>query len=382
MSGSDIDTAPALTLLARRARDTGCDTIVPEWTLEALRGDGQRQGWPEDDEQWILCVEDREGRRGEWGPVSRATLEVVRLQLLQPMESGWAPDPLGRWEVPVVGRHRRGAHVRLAQGAVDLAVWDLSRARGLWPQPVPSGEPDFDMPGAARCYASALAWDVRHPLAPSVAGWVGSQGFLLQKWRLSGDPGRALRDIAALAAVVEAAGGGDNVAIDAVASWPAEYSARVLPALADLAVRWVEEPTRVPRPAVRPGPARAFGEHMYDLDEQIDAVTGGNVDIWQPDVAWSGGLTPALLVTRLARAAGLPVMPHGGSMEAGRQLASLFGSTAVPAVEYHLTMEPYRQRFALDPQRPVDGWILPPRRDAEGSRFCGDASYRRLSEAA
>jgi L-alanine-DL-glutamate epimerase-like enolase superfamily enzyme len=101
----------------------------------------------------------------------------------------------------------------------------------------------------------------------------------------------------------------------------------------------------------------AWGEHAYDLPVQQAALASGLIDVWQPDVGWCGGMSAALGVTRAARQRGIPVYPHGGSLNAGCVLAARCGSESVPAVEYHLTQEPLRQRFSSYPLVPTSGGI-------------------------
>ncbi len=137
--------------------------------------------------------------------------------------------------------------------------------------------------------------------------------------------------------------------------------ARLSRELASVGVGWIEEPVAggvaALAPLAGPGVRLAWGEHAYDLADQRAALASGLVDIWQPDVGWCGGLSAATAATDLASALRIPVYPHGGSLIAGCALAARCGTEAVPAVEYHLTQEPSRQRFAYQPLAPRSGTL-------------------------
>jgi L-alanine-DL-glutamate epimerase-like enolase superfamily enzyme len=305
--------------------------------------------WPENDEQWELTIVDEHGRHGRYGGFSTIVLQIIRLQIAPAIAAplSFAPGG-GAQQVPAVGRHRSGSHFRIAVSVVDLALWDLVAPL------------DTTGPAETPVYASALGFDVHHPVAPALATWLTEQGYGLQKWRLSGEASRAGDDIVRVAEVGAAAGGSGRVLVDGVAGWPADYARTVVPELAALGVGWIEEPVAGGVEALAPFTGQdvrlAWGEHAYDLSVQEAALASGLVDVWQPDVGWCGGLSAAVATTRLASRRGIPVYPHGGSLVAGCVLATWCGP-AVPAVEYHLTQEPSRQRFAQAPLVPRSGTV-------------------------
>jgi L-alanine-DL-glutamate epimerase-like enolase superfamily enzyme len=172
---------------------------------------------------------------------------------------------------------------------------------------------------------------------------------------------RARDDVARVADISVTAGGSHRVLVDGVASWPRDYASTVVPELAALGVGWIEEPVaggvEELAPLTGSGVRLAWGEHAYDLAIQHAALTSDLVDIWQPDVGWCGGLSAAVTTTQTARQRGIPVYPHGGSLVAGCALAAWCGAESVPAVEYHLTQEPLRQRFSHRPLLPASGSV-------------------------
>jgi L-alanine-DL-glutamate epimerase-like enolase superfamily enzyme len=325
---------------------------VPDWAESGLRQ--AHAPWPEDDEQWELTIADEHGCQGRYGGFSSVVLQIIRLQIAPAMTKPFSFAACGGAEqVPTLGRHRRGSHFRIAVSVVDLALWDLVAHAAAEPA---------SPAGCVPAYASALGFEIHHPVAPSLAAWLTEQGFGLQKWRLSGEMERARDDIARCAEIGAAAGGAARVAVDGVASWPADYASLVVPELAAIGIGWIEEPVaggvEELAPLAGPGVRLGWGEHAYDPQVQRAAMKSGFVDVWQPDVGWCGGLTAAIGATRVAHQHGIPVYPHGGSLVAGCALAAWCGADAVPAVEYHLTQEPWRQRFARRPLVPAAGRVL------------------------
>jgi L-rhamnonate dehydratase len=138
---------------------------------------------------------------------------------------------------------------------------------------------------------------------------------------------------------------------------------RLLPVLADVGVYWAEE--LVPAGSwgwqrlrsVQTGVPLAAGEHAVDEAEQARLLTGGQVDVWQVDVGWGGGLARALHIVETAADLGIPVFPHGAHLDAALALAAVCCRDKVPAVEYHLTVEPLRQQIHEHPLAADGGWI-------------------------
>lgn len=332
---------------ARRLSAADAVTTLPDWAEPALRP--TLESWPENDEQWEVVIVDEHGCQGRYGPFSSVVLQIIRLQIAPALTRPFTISSHAAEQVPAIGRHRSGSHYRIAVSVVDLALWDLLVGQGA----------PCDTTIAA--YASALGFDVHHPLAPSLSAWLSAEGYGLQKWRLPGKTSRIADDLARVAEIGAAAGGAHRVLIDGVANWPADYAGTVVPELAALGTGWIEEPVAggVENLASLTGPdvRLAWGEHAYDFAVQQAALESGLVDVWQPDVGWCGGLSAALTTTRIAHERGIPVYPHGGNLVAGCALASRCGSKAVPAVEYHLTQEPARQRFSHRMLAPVAGRI-------------------------
>lgn len=335
---------------------------IPEWALPAVHTP-RAQDWPDNRTRMAVRIT-TEDEAGCFAPVSAAVATLVTDQL--------GPSVVGqdsltwRWldELRLAGRHQRGPHARMALSSVELALWDL-RSR-LFQRPV------TDLLGGARreyvpAYATALGINIDHPLAGDIARWIADQGFWAQKWCLPGcmrdEPAQA--DIARLGLVRDAIGEQTRLCIDVAGAWDHGYARRMVPALAEHRVEWVEEPTPVPaRWFAEAGIAVAGGEHDVDLDDQLRAVSTEEVQVWQPDPAWNGGLVPSLRSVDLTAAAGLLTCPHGTALPVSSVLAGLHTARQVPAIEYHLTLEPLRQGGMHSPITPVAGLV--PVRNAPG----------------
>jgi L-rhamnonate dehydratase len=336
---------------------------LPDWAAPALRPPPPVP-WPENDELFVLEVESDDGAVGSYGPCTRTTVQVVRDQIA-PLLIGCPPAAhRAQPQQGVLGRHRSGAHLRVALSAGELAVTDLVSRRSGVPVSAVLGGPTRHQVAA---YASALGVEVDHPLAPQVAAWIAEQDYYGQKWSLPGF-GRGEEphaDLSRLARIRDAIGPQSRLMVDALGGWSVDYAIRMARGLAELDVAWLEEPlapgNTVGLAAVRSSSSSvplAVGEHAYDHHDQIRMIVTGEVDIWQPDVGWGGGLRTATQTTDLAAAFGLRVFPHGASLAAATALAGITDPAVLPAVEYHLTQEPLRQACLQVPMEPAAG-VLP-----------------------
>ncbi|MEU1941647.1 enolase C-terminal domain-like protein [Streptomyces sp. NPDC059474] len=82
------------------------------------------------------------------------------------------------------------------------------------------------------------------------------------------------------------------------------------------------------------------------------------------DPGWSGGLTRSLHTTELAADLGMATFPHGDRLSAGLALAGACCRDTIPAVEWHLILEPLRQQIFSAPVHAEDGML--PVRNAAG----------------
>ncbi len=355
---------------ARRLGRGSGSPAIPAWARCALRP--PTRSWPEHADEYLVEVVCADGAIGRYGPCSATTVRVIADQLA-PLVLGMDVSAFRLLRGAMVGRHRSGAHVRVAVSAVELAVLDAAARRcGVSVARLLGGPTRERVPG----YASALGLDVDHPIAADVAAWLAEQGYWGQKWFLPGfirgeEP---RRDAARLEGLRAAAGADARVMVDAGGTWSDDYALRMIPALHATQVAWLEEPFdhRVAADWARlrsssPVPLAA-GEHAYDRTAQLYLLIDRVVDVWQPDVGWAGGIEEALWSVELAATLGLRTFPHGGSLAGALALAGLTAPADVPAVEYHLTQAPRRESVMAQPMEPRGGWLPVPQRPglAEG----------------
>ncbi|MFD4356762.1 enolase C-terminal domain-like protein [Nocardia sp. NPDC058518] len=327
--------------------------VLPDWAGPA-RCRPAAQPWPENLTRMAIGVVDNTGATGWFGPVS-AGVAVLALDQVAPAVIGRDVDA---WRAMASlipqGRHRHGGHVRLAVSAVELAAWDLrSNLANVAVGVLLGGERRARVP----VYATALGIDIDHPLAPDIACWLAGEGFWAQKWGLPGAVrGETPRtDAVRLQRIRDAVGDEARICVDVGGRWSADYARRMLPVLAEVGVCWVEEPGALSdTDLARHGLARAAGEHDYDPVDQLGSL-GGDVQIWQPDPTWCGGLAHALSMVELAALRGIRSLPHGSGLAVALALAASAPADAVAAIEYHLTLEPLRQDHQLEPLVPVAG---------------------------
>lgn len=257
-----------------------------------------------------------------------------------------------------------------ARSAVDVALWDIvGKARG---QSVSS------LIGRVRdrvdVYASSVfleegdaAWhaDLLRPLL--------DRGVRMVKVRVG--PSWAA-DLSTLAELRRLLGSDIELMVDGSEIFTLPTALEVAARLAELGVRWFEEPlpqgeragieALVRRSAV----PIAYGEHLFGRDEALDALRRQQLDILQPDATTAGGITEARFMALAAASAGVRVVPHvcAGPVSLAANLHLAATVPAVRAIEYPFTLAPVWAGLgsgpALGPDAIVDGAIAVP--DAAG----------------
>lgn len=207
-----------------------------------------------------------------------------------------------------------------AISAVDLAVWDILGKSVR--------QPVFKLLGGRLkdripVYASKLYSQPPEDLAAEALRYLG-QGFRAMKmrfgWGPADGPEGMRRNVGLAKAVREAVGDDVDLMCEAYMGWTLDYAKRMLPLLAPLNPRWLEEPV-IPDDiggyaelrAESPFPI-AGGEHESTLHGFRQLIESGAVDVIQYDTNRVGGITAARKVNALAEAHGIPVVPHAGQM--------------------------------------------------------------------
>jgi D-galactarolactone cycloisomerase len=265
----------------------------------------------------VVKVSTDEGITG-WGEAhhGRAHTSVAKLveTTLKQLIIGRDPaDTVGIWERMYrfqLASHGMGAGACLAMSGIDMALWDI-RGKN-------AGMPLYRLLGGSRRPIPAYAGGVSLGYQPPSA--------LIEEARRSIDAGyRAIKlrvgdsprnDIERMRAVRKAFGYELVLLTDANIGYRLEDVRRVMPAMDELGIGWLEEPFpahdyRSYREAKSFGRTPlAAGENHYTRFEFNRVIEDGAITILQPDLSKAGGITEALRIAALASAWKLPIHPH------------------------------------------------------------------------
>ena len=304
----------------------------------------------------IIRVESEQGAVG-WGEshAARAPGAVAALinQTMAPMIIGGPVDARDELRDHIfrmqVNSHGMGTAAVIAYSGIDLALWDLW---GHLQQRSVS-----HLLGAERhaiaAYAGGVTLGFGLPEAVCAeAETYVRQGHRAVKLRIGestaadGERLRALRGHL---------GSDIRIMTDANTSLTPDRLRELLPVLEACEVAWLEEPF----------PPHAFaayrqlqgigsipiaaGENHYGLHEFERMLDDGAVEIWQPDLSKTGGLTEALKIARLAAENDITIHPHT-SLTALNMAASLHFLTAIDNAGYfEADKTPFNPLREIDP---------------------------------
>ena len=247
------------------------------------------------------------------GRAHTAVAKLIETTLKQLVVGMDADDVVGAWDRMYrfqLASHGMGAGACLAMSGVDMAMWDIrGKARGL---------PLYRLLGGSAkpipAYAGGVSLGYQAPEAlVEEARKSLEQGYKAIKLRV-GDS--VANDVRRLRAARQAFGDDLVILADANIGYSVEDVRRVMPAMDELGIGWLEEP--VPAHDHRSyRQARGFGrtplaagENHFTRYEFHRVVEDGAITILQPDLSKSGGITECLRIAALASAWKLPVHPH------------------------------------------------------------------------
>ena len=261
---------------------------------------------------------------------------------------------------PVLGR--RGLAVAAMSG-IDMALWDLL-GKSL-------DVPVVDLWGGPRtdtlpAYASG-GWADAAGIGEQLLGYV-AQGFGSVKMRVGVMDGDVATSVERVHAARSALGPGVGLMVDAHGTYSAPEAMRFAADVADLGLRWFEEPVNADDHA---GARRvrasthipiAAGESEFTRFDFRDLIEREAVDVLQPDLAICGGPSEGRRIAALAEAHQLELAPHcwGSALSFNAGVSLAFASSAARIIEYSLGGNPLLREMPERAPQVVDGLVSAP----------------------
>jgi L-alanine-DL-glutamate epimerase-like enolase superfamily enzyme len=278
------------------------------------------------------------------------------------------------WSMMATRAHQRGRRgmLMMAISGIDIALWDIVGQA--------TRTPLYRLLGGYRDtlvgYASAgfyAAGKGTAELAEEFGGYA-ARGFRYGKMKVGRNPEVMLNplhdmqasdyatatleeDVERVRAVRAAVGPKFRLAIDANNAWTPSVALKFMRAVEPLDIHWLEEPV-----ATDDLEGSALVAHRLDtpvsgyetetgLAGFRELIARRAVDIVQPDVIWTGGITECRKVAALAQAYGLPVIPHVFS-SAVSSIANMHFIAAIPnggLLEFDQNPNPLRSELFEEP---------------------------------
>lgn len=260
----------------------------------------------------------------------------------------------------------------MAISGVDIALWDIIGQATRTPLYRLLGGYQDTLPVYASAGFYAQDKDAQ-ALAAEVEGYA-ARGFGCVKIKVGRQPDALLNplremsapdyatvtfeeDVERVRAARRAIGPRVRLAIDANNAWTPSLALKFMQAVADQDIYWLEEPV-----ATDDLDGSALVAHQlitpvsgYETETGLpgfrDLITRHAVDIVQPDVIWSGGITECRKIAALAQAYGLPVIPHVFS-SAVSSIANMHFIAALPNgswLEWDQNPNPLRTELFEEP---------------------------------
>lgn len=265
---------------------------------------------------------------------------------------------------------RRGI-VIAAMSGIDTALWDIvGKAMNT---------PLYKVLGAYQdrvcAYASggfySSSKDVDQ-LVEEMASYVQA-GFTAAKIKVGGLSIK--EDVERVRAVREAIGPEIKLMVDANSNLTPKAAIRLAKAIEEYDISWFEEPVSVDdiRGSAKVAESTSIPVAGYETAftryEFRDLILAGAVDIVQPDVTWSGGITECRKIATLASAFSLPCAPH--SFSSGIALvASMHFSASLPnggLLEMDGNRNPLREELLTESiEIDEEGYVLLPQKPGLG----------------
>jgi L-alanine-DL-glutamate epimerase-like enolase superfamily enzyme len=266
------------------------------------------------------------------GPAS--VVETMIHDELAPRILGQDPTkPEWLWQV-MTGRshqHGDGGVLPAAVSGLDIALWDILGQRAGLPLYRLLGGYRDEVPAYASAGFYAEGKDAEG-LADEVRGYVeaGFRHVKIKAGRTTDTPMNPLvhmdapdfatvtfaEDLRRVDAVRKAIGDDVHIMVDANNAWTKPTALEAGREFERLGIHWFEEPVPTDDREGSAALAAAIDVPIAGYETRTglagfrDLIADRAVDIVQPDVIWSGGITVCRRIAALSAAAGLPCVPH------------------------------------------------------------------------
>lgn len=314
----------------------------------------------------FLQIETDEAVTGLAGPISNPGPMYYILTQLRPFLIGQDPWNMERlWDIMYRNTidSRKGDPMQ-AISYVDIALWDI-RSKCL-------GQPLYRLLGGATrqsipAYANTVGFSQDPESVVSAVRELKAAGYTAIKWGIMYGPAageEGIRKTTEIFRVLRDTAGPDmTIMLDAWSSWDTAYTMRIAERLREFDIAWIEEPVlpdlvesysdlnrRCPIPI-------SGGEHEYTRWGFHAMLRRNACDIYQPDPAWSGGISEVLKIISLISAYDKQVSLHNSIPSLGAHLSCAYASNLIPWAEYLILVGEATQYFLKTPCRPVNGYF-------------------------
>ena len=242
-----------------------------------------------------------------------AVAHLVNTTLRQLVVGMDAFDVIGVWDRIYrmqLASHGMGTGAVLAMSGIDMALWDIRCKAAGWPLYRLLGGAPRPIPA----YAGGVSLGYQEPgMLIDEVNVLVEAGYRAIKLRVGDSPER---DLERVGAVRRAFADNSTILVDAYTGYSLSDARQVMPELDSYGVGWLEEhfPAWDRRSYTLAATfcrlPLAAGENHYTRFEFTSLIEDGIIQVLQPDLSKTGGITEALRIAAKASAQKLPIHPH------------------------------------------------------------------------
>jgi L-alanine-DL-glutamate epimerase-like enolase superfamily enzyme len=254
------------------------------------------------------------------------------------------------------------------RSAIDVALWDIkAQAAGVPLYRLLGGETD-----RVRAYASSMDATYDREELPDLHGGFADEGFTAFKTKVGGRSPE--EEAARMRTIREAVGEDADIFADANQAWTVKEAIDVVGRLDEYDLGWMEEPISEfdieghRRVADRVDPPLATGEMLYRPEQYELLLSRGGMEVAQPDLIRSGGVSGQWETAQLAHRHNVPFASHFYYAVSAHLVAAAPNGWIVEYIpEYDIAP------ILDDPPVVEDGHVVLPDRPGHGYRLDPDA---------